>query len=536
MSLTSSIDSLTDMIRCGICGNIFEDPWNLSCSHTFCRECIAEKLIHDDQTTGICCPTCCELSYEEELHPNAIMADLAAKHHDSETRSEENCYNETNDEAVNSSTSSSDWDVSSNTSQENYADEILAADYFIVSKNKWRRTSEPIVLHNLHNSLKHDQYMHQQLPEVEPITQIKEETDVDRQRRTQEIKGIKSKIANGKSIFVQEKTTSAECKPRQLCPNSQKKQLKSVQDILFPKKKAGRASKEPTMSLKQFDTTPQKSSQVSLKSFSPRLRMHNERLWLPCPTENVIQVYNRLGKLEKTITSEEIRRPVSLVHLNTGDLVVACDSNNGLVQLDDTGKFKTRISEGSFSQVTAVGSLVYCLNYKLCTVITYRFHGGKTWSEMTSWPLTYQNGNNCDSIHACNNSIYISSWWNKCIFHYTTRGALIAQYGGDQGIVTDSKSKLQQRRNTVCLASMPQQDHSHVDSDMKRPRVSAADACGRLLVSDTDGHCVYILEAGHWHSLPIDNCRSPYDVAVDVKNKCLWLLGEYGLRLQQLTY
>ena len=144
----------------------------------------------------------------------------------------------------------------------------------------------------------------------------------------------------------------------------------------------------------------------------------------------------------------------------------------------------------------------------------------------------YQNGNNCDSIHACGDSVYVSSWWNKCIYHYNSKGTLLAQYNGSQTSVHSGKP----RRNSVSVVNFPPRSVTPSSSGLKRPRVSAADTQGCLLVSDTDGHSIHIMEAGKWHVLPIENCRSPYDIAVDTKHKCLWLLGEYGLRLQQLSY
>ena len=657
MSAKSNFDSLADLVRCGICQNIFNNPWNLTCSHTFCKDCLMENIVDDEERHGIFCWTCNDFCHEEEFRENALMDKLAAKHRDAERKSKKCglCDAEKPDWKC------LDCDLvlcKSCQGKHSHQEGTEKATATVVKESS---PSEPRVSCNLHNALMLDyfcktcdQVVCPDCAEFDHSGHVIEEGDFAVERVQREIKD-KLEMVDQRLVVVKDKVKILEEYEQKLSDhvNTVRKQVKTVRDLLVsviendyndiqqkidvkseaemqkafalkadlifqlnndtkattdvqdclkahegidllhhltssmkskldaavnrdqgaslaalhclnisfqkfdqmpdanlvggvdfekspielpnlppPVKQPSSKSKKPSANLKQFVSVPQETSVIQLKSFSPRLGIYADRIWLPCPTENKVLMYKKNGKLEKTFTCEEIKRPMSVVRLSAGDILIACDSNHGLVQLDAMGKFKRRVREGSFSQISVVDSVIYGLEYKLCRVLSYTFHGGRSWNEKNSWGLRYQNGNNCDSIYACGDSIYVSSWWNKCIYHYNGKGSLLAQYG--RGVVSLKSARM--RSNSVPEMTLSHPPSTPTGSGLKRPRVSSADDNGCVLISDTDSHCIYLMEAGSWHALPIQNCRSPYDIAVDEKNKCLWLLAEYGLRLQQLSY
>lgn len=54
-------------ITCLICGDFFIDPTTLSCSHTFCRQCIKNNLEKNKTKNIACCPICCETILQDDI-------------------------------------------------------------------------------------------------------------------------------------------------------------------------------------------------------------------------------------------------------------------------------------------------------------------------------------------------------------------------------------------------------------------------------------------------------------------------------------
>ena len=60
-----------------ICGEFFTDPTTLSCSHTFCKQCIIKKLQKSKEKDITCCPICCEVLSQDDVESMPI--DFSAK-------------------------------------------------------------------------------------------------------------------------------------------------------------------------------------------------------------------------------------------------------------------------------------------------------------------------------------------------------------------------------------------------------------------------------------------------------------------------
>ncbi|KAM5138243.1 E3 ubiquitin/ISG15 ligase TRIM25-like [Mantella aurantiaca] len=68
----------SDELNCSICLNIYSDPVNLRCGHSYCRECI-EKALDEQMGSGVYrCPRCRkEFQERPALHPNLDLRNIA---------------------------------------------------------------------------------------------------------------------------------------------------------------------------------------------------------------------------------------------------------------------------------------------------------------------------------------------------------------------------------------------------------------------------------------------------------------------------
>lgn len=66
-------NELRDGLECSVCANLFKNPKQLFCGHTFCLDCI-EKL-KNESSQNITCPNCREITCvpENGLSTNYVI-------------------------------------------------------------------------------------------------------------------------------------------------------------------------------------------------------------------------------------------------------------------------------------------------------------------------------------------------------------------------------------------------------------------------------------------------------------------------------
>ena len=54
--------ALRELLECSLCSDVFEDPRQLSCVHTFCSRCLEGIVRHNQQVRDVVCPLCRNVS------------------------------------------------------------------------------------------------------------------------------------------------------------------------------------------------------------------------------------------------------------------------------------------------------------------------------------------------------------------------------------------------------------------------------------------------------------------------------------------
>ena len=66
-AMIESLQNLRDALRCSLCQNVYHEPMTLSCSHTFCRDCIDRHACNSWQ-----CPCTCVKDDAKRLFSVAV--------------------------------------------------------------------------------------------------------------------------------------------------------------------------------------------------------------------------------------------------------------------------------------------------------------------------------------------------------------------------------------------------------------------------------------------------------------------------------
>jgi len=79
LTLNKTRDEIEEEVSCAICFELFRDPVQLMCSHTFCRQCAIECAHRSSNKTDLECPMCRQMTSVKKMKKNEDLAQLVAR-------------------------------------------------------------------------------------------------------------------------------------------------------------------------------------------------------------------------------------------------------------------------------------------------------------------------------------------------------------------------------------------------------------------------------------------------------------------------
>ena len=76
------VPSITEVLTCGLCHKLLQDPWALPCYHNFCRQCLLKPAADGKHQTngggGVHCSVCETFAKPHEFTQNYLISELLA--------------------------------------------------------------------------------------------------------------------------------------------------------------------------------------------------------------------------------------------------------------------------------------------------------------------------------------------------------------------------------------------------------------------------------------------------------------------------
>lgn len=241
----------------------------------------------------------------------------------------------------------------------------------------------------------------------------------------------------------------------------------------------------------------------------------NNEIW--CSVDDAIHVYSTNCERLREINHSAIESTFGLTYSSlNSQVVVACHNDKGLHQLDaKSGNYVGKVKEGSFSDVCVFNRLLYALDCQTCRVYVFDCSPNHPkWNLVGSlYDLDFTNGHIDDKICVTKAGIYIMSWLNGHLYHYTLSGILKGKYG-EFGAVDPGK--------------------------LDYPLLCGADNHGNVIIADHNNNRVQMFNTGEaqWSiiDLPGGVCK-PVHVMVDESTDSVYVsTGETSIGKTLIRY
>lgn len=226
-----------------------------------------------------------------------------------------------------------------------------------------------------------------------------------------------------------------------------------------------------------------------------RLRMHANKLW--CSTREALHIYDINGELLESVYWQMHEEWASAVIPDpTGNQLIVSFYHSGVQLVNNEGMPMLTMCYGEFSDVTLCGQEVYALEWQEKKVVVLEYTENR-WCQTGVVQLTYEGSHSCDKMHIGDDLIYVSSWFNNCIYTFTFEGDLLETYTVPQN----------------CLA-------------LDGPKLCNLDSEQSCLIADSgNARLLWCSLLGHFHnvSLPV-NIGQPEDAVSIAEDQSVWVL------------
>lgn len=231
------------------------------------------------------------------------------------------------------------------------------------------------------------------------------------------------------------------------------------------------------------------------KNYIQNICLVDNNLW--CNVFDSIHVYNQDINIIKEIKHPQINCIKGMVLDDNGHVIVTCSNNIGVHQLDDKGIYMTQLMKGNYSGVSAYNGQIFVLKYDSCQVYILSFQNNQ-WVPTHVLQLEYEDSDDNDRLLVNSFGIYISSWFNACVYIYDSRGNL-RQTAGKRG--------------------------SGEPGRLQHARLCGTDTEGNVLVADDDNHRLQVFKRNMstWEVITLDDIGCPMDALVEGNNAQIWV-------------
>lgn len=185
-----------------------------------------------------------------------------------------------------------------------------------------------------------------------------------------------------------------------------------------PDKKHEKSVKNKTPVSKQqsadISTTRQHYNQVVNFSYkwerSCELSFYPQRI---CKVKNDIwiagwdgvYIFNKNCQGIKVVKLEEIQMIRGLIYTHTGDIILACGGQIGLIKIDKNGAFKGKLSEGTFTDICTYKKKLYALENEGGKIVIFEHSSTNGWTQVNE----LNNFKKFERISVNNDCMYLSS-------------------------------------------------------------------------------------------------------------------------------
>ena len=186
-----------------------------------------------------------------------------------------------------------------------------------------------------------------------------------------------------------------------------------------------------------FRKPPTQVLEIKLPGYCNKITITDGNVWAPITKDNIIQIYNYRGHLQKTIYIAG--SPRCIEKSPTGEMVVCC-SDTGLFILNEDNNQHTIIDNDKYSDMSIYGDRMYAWAYKKKQIVEFvRDSTGWTRQERVVTVGVVEQESKGDTLLVRANKrartgveFFIGLYRQHFIFRVTGEGQLIKKYGGIQ--------------------------------------------------------------------------------------------------------
>lgn len=244
-----------------------------------------------------------------------------------------------------------------------------------------------------------------------------------------------------------------------------------------------------------------KTKQYEYPYYIEKMVLVNNELW--CTIWDGLHVYNRNCERVKEIKHPQMNKVMGLTHLvDLRSMAVACTENYGLHQLDCTGRYLSKVAEGSFSDVCYYKKQLYALDCSQAVIYIFQYiRKDKAWRELGKIKLRHSKPSYSDRIAVYSDGIYVSAYNDDCVYLYSPTSSELQSKTGEKG--------------------------SGLAGKLNGPRVCDVESVGNVLVTDFANNRLQVLDArGKWQILSFlktGNIDGPVHALMDMQTQDIWV-------------